>query len=219
MIKAVVFDFDGTLADTIPITISAIEKLAEEELHRKVPQKTYTLLKDLSIKEIILRERIPVLKLPYYAFRLNKMTAAAKKKADLFPGIKKMLSELSKNHIIGILTSSDKDIVQPVISRHGIENLSFVFTGSPLFGKQLTMMRMLLSTGLKKEEVIYVGDEIRDIQACRKAGIKIISVTWGYNSKKGLKKEKPDYIAESVRDIEKILAAAASSSSITKKPN
>lgn len=201
MIKAVVFDFDGTLADTIPLTLAAIEQLAEEKLHRKVSKKTYHMLKDLSIKDIILREKIPIIKLPYYAFRLELMTAEAKKKADLFSGIKPLLSELSKDYMVGILTSSEKGIVNPVIANHGLDKISFLFAGSPLFGKEKAMRRMLRKNKLKKEEVIYVGDEIRDIEACRKAGIRIISVTWGYNSKKSLKEKKPDGLAETPKKL------------------
>ena len=51
MIKAVVFDFDGTLADTIPLIVSEIEQLAEKELHRKYTPQDFIRLRDKSSPE------------------------------------------------------------------------------------------------------------------------------------------------------------------------
>ena len=58
---------------------------------------------------------------------------------------------------------------------------------------------------LKPQEIIYVGDEVRDIQACKKIGVKIIAVSWGYNSKEILDREKPDYLVNKPIEIPKIL--------------
>jgi len=54
---------------------------------------------------------------------------------------------------------------------------------------------------LYTEDVIYIGDEVRDIEAARAAGIKIASVTWGYNLESILTENKPDYIVTQPRDL------------------
>ena len=46
-------------------------------------------------------------------------------------------------------------------------------------------------------ETLYIGDEVRDIDACRKTGIRIISVTWGFNSKEALCRKNPDFLVDS----------------------
>ena len=58
---------------------------------------------------------------------------------------------------------------------------------------------------INPHEVIYVGDEERDIIASKKARIKNIAVTWGFNSKEKLSREKPDYIVDSPMQIIEIV--------------
>lgn len=62
-----------------------------------------------------------------------------------------------------------------------------------IMGKEKTIKKLLTSHKLNPHEVIYVGDEIRDIKACRKIGIKIICVDWGYDAIEMLKINQPDY--------------------------
>ena len=60
---------------------------------------------------------------------------------------------------------------------------------------------MLKAFNLKKSEVIYVGDELRDIIACKKVGIKVIWVGWGYDVEDVVKQEYPDYIVHIPNEI------------------
>ena len=62
-------------------------------------------------------------------------------------------------------------------------------------------MKAMKKFRLNKENIIYIADEIRDIDACRKAGIKIISVCWGFNSKAALSVKNAEYLAEIPADI------------------
>jgi phosphoglycolate phosphatase-like HAD superfamily hydrolase len=50
---------------------------------------------------------------------------------------------------------------------------------------------------LDPSKVFYIGDETRDIEAAKKAGIKSIAVTWGYNTKAILDNSNPDFLCES----------------------
>jgi len=51
------------------------------------------------------------------------------------------------------------------------------------------------------QSVFYVGDETRDVEAARKAGVKTIAVTWGFNGEDILKKQKPDYLARRPEEL------------------
>jgi phosphoglycolate phosphatase len=57
-----------------------------------------------------------------------------------------------------------------------------------------------------KSDFIYVGDEYRDIEAAKAANVKIISVTWGFNSREVLENANSGYIAEDTEEILKLLA-------------
>ena len=58
-----------------------------------------------------------------------------------------------------------------------------------------------------KNHVFYVCDEVRDIEAARKSGIKSIAVTWGYNTKGALIKENPDFLVNSPDELRNIITS------------
>jgi phosphoglycolate phosphatase-like HAD superfamily hydrolase len=59
---------------------------------------------------------------------------------------------------------------------------------------------------LSKFETLYIGDEVRDIKAAKDAGIKVASVTWGYNFENVLTDNNPDYIVPRPEDLLKIVS-------------
>jgi len=54
-------------------------------------------------------------------------------------------------------------------------------------------------------DVYFVGDEIRDMEAGKKAKVKTVAVSWGYNTAESLQKENPDYLIDSPQELEKII--------------
>jgi phosphoglycolate phosphatase-like HAD superfamily hydrolase len=61
--------------------------------------------------------------------------------------------------------------------------------------------KILRRYGIRKEEVLYVGDEIRDITATKNIGVDIASVDWGYNSREGLEEHKPEYLISEPEEL------------------
>jgi phosphoglycolate phosphatase-like HAD superfamily hydrolase len=72
-------------------------------------------------------------------------------------------------------------------------------------GKPREFHRILKKRKVAKDEVIYIGDESRDVEAARESGIKVISVTWGYNSREALSAHRPDFIAETPDELQQIV--------------
>jgi phosphoglycolate phosphatase len=67
------------------------------------------------------------------------------------------------------------------------------------------MIKLLKKEKLEKEEVIYVADELRDVLACKKAGIKMIGVSWGLHRQRLLKENRVDFIVKKPEEIMKIV--------------
>ena len=63
-----------------------------------------------------------------------------------------------------------------------------------LWGKSHHLKTLLKTHEFDLNKTIYIGDEIRDIEAAHKVGIRIAAVTWGYNSKKALESYHPDFL-------------------------
>ena len=205
MIKAIAFDFDGTLADTAEFLLKAVKEVGKE--YGVNIKKSINTLKKMSAKDIVKNE----LKLKFYQFpgfkeKIKKIAGAdIRNNAKLFKGMAKVWEELSHHYSVGIVTSNSEETVRNTLAKAGIENVDFVISEKSLFGKHRALRKMLRKLKLKSEEAIYVGDEIRDIDACKKTGIRMIAVSWGFNSKKALKKEEPTYLIDKPNEIIKIL--------------
>jgi len=193
-IDRIVFDFDGTLADTFEQSISLIKEYRPDfdekdvEIYRELGARGAKKELKISLKEI---------------FRIMRLVKKKHKdiieKAEVFEGIKEIIEKLRKNEIeVGILSSNSKENIKRWLTKKAV-NVDWVRSESTIFGKDKAIVK------IKSENMIYVGDEVRDVEACHKIGVKIVSVTWGYNSKKALKKAGADYVVESSFELRKLL--------------
>ncbi len=203
--KNVIFDFDGTLVDSQSIFSSCINELGEtfgygpiefgsEEYREK---STRAMLADVLG---LVPEQVP-----YWTEKFKALLSRNTGKAFTFKGMGKVLSVLRKDYWIGVVTSNAEESVRHILARDGIGKVDFIWADAPILAKDEAIEGLLADQALSPEETIYVGDEVRDIDACRKAGIKIISVSWGFNSKAVLRKKEPDYLVEAPMQLLTIL--------------
>lgn len=194
MVKCLIFDFDGTIADTLPFAVNtAIElnrelKLLEED---KIDIEKF---RGMSSEDFYKSLGISKLKLFLYTFkfldRLNKKIEGL----TTFEGLPEVLKILKdKGIILGVVTTNTKKMVEKFLKDDQIEYFDFIKQSLFLFGKAKKLRGAVRKLELNKNEVIYIGDETRDIKAAREAGIKVASVTWGYNVEKILVDARPDY--------------------------
>ena len=211
-IKFVIFDFDGTIADTLPFSFQKflemakllqIDNLNDKQIINEIRSKSYQELLSGSFKKAWL-------KLPFVVNMIKNMQVELEKEMDkikLFPGIKKFLFDLKKEgYKLVIISSNRKENIDKFIKFNKLNVFDFVHGKTDLFGKAGYLKKFLKDFNLKKSEVIYIGDEIRDVEACHKVGIKMIGVSWGLNTVEALKKNGVDYIVNKPIDILKIIS-------------
>lgn len=123
--------------------------------------------------------------------------------ADIYP----LLSELYRNEQfhLGILTSNTHQNVAQFLEKNELSFFEFISTGKSVFGKSHLINKIMRQRKVSKNDVCYVCDEIRDIEAAKKPGIKSIAVTWGYNTKDALIKENPDFIVDTPDELRRVL--------------
>ncbi|MCJ8279093.1 MAG: HAD-IA family hydrolase [Rivularia sp. ALOHA_DT_140] len=205
--KVIIFDFDGTIADTVDALVNIANSLAVEFSFAPITPEEFLLLKNLTSREIFKYSGIPLFKIP---FLLKKVKRELKNKIpELKPiqGIPEALLELQENGSrLGIITSNSKGNVREFLKINNLDNFfEFVHTGVTIFGKTTIINNVLKQRQIKTQDVIYVGDETRDIEASKKAQIKICSVTWGFNSEEALSKENPDFLIHHPRELLEIV--------------
>lgn len=195
-VKVIIFDFDGTLADTLDALVSITNRLAVEFGYKQTAPEELAQIRNLSSREIVEQSGISIFKIP---FLLKKIKSALRNDIqELNPilGIKEALIKLkNKGTKLGILTSNSEENVKIFLTEHGMEELfSFIYSGTSLFGKHKVIRKFMKQNNLNSDEVIYVGDETRDIESSKKINIKVIAVSWGFNSGEALAKQKPDFL-------------------------
>ena len=197
MKKYIVFDFDGTMADTYNNVLDIANDLKKDG-YKGI---NFEDIREHGFRYLIQKSGIPLRKIPKFVYQI-KSKLKKENNIKLFPGILDVFKELNKSYNLGIVSSNSEENVKIVLKRYKIENLfNFIYSDSFLFGKHLVLKRMCKKYKINPDDIIYVGDEDRDIIASKKAKIKIMAVTWGFNSEKLLKKNKPDYLVNSPKEI------------------
>jgi phosphoglycolate phosphatase-like HAD superfamily hydrolase len=82
----------------------------------------------------------------------------------------------------------------------------FVRCSSKLLGKARMIRSVIRRQHVRAAEILFVGDETRDIEACQKVGVRIVAVTWGYNSRRSIVAMKPDFIFDDSKELVALLA-------------
>lgn len=119
-----------------------------------------------------------------------------------FAGIVDVLRELQKKGFsIGVLTSNQAVVANEFFEAHDFPKFDFVVSEKTLFGKDRALRRIIKRFGLEKNQVLYVGDEPRDVSASRKAGVQVLGVTWGLAGVEGFAQKMPDKLVNSPKDL------------------
>jgi phosphoglycolate phosphatase len=203
-----VFDFDGTIADTFQLVIEIFNKYATLYGYPKLDAKTIFILRNKSAKDVIRYLKIPILKLPFFMKKAMRDIKSNVKDIPSIAGIKHELIQLKKDgYSINILTSNKEENVKEFLKIQAYPHFDHIYTGRSIFGKSKLMNQFINETKLDRSNILYIGDEVRDIEAAKKIKLKIVSVTWGFNSKEILEQNKPDYIISKPSELRKILDA------------
>jgi len=196
------FDFDGTLADSLGLGIEIANYLAPKHGFESIDISKIEHYRSLSSQELVKEFKVPFFKLPILApiFKIEmKKRIEHLKPID---GVPEMLKLFAEKYYLGILTSNNVDNVEHFLDKYGLRSyISDIRSEFQLFGKHNSLKKIISHHNINKKQIIYVGDETRDIEATNKAKIKSVAVTWGFNSDKALKRFKPDKIAYTTEDI------------------
>lgn len=206
--KYLIFDFDGTLADTESQAFTIYNELADKYNYKKITRDDLHNIKHLSFLEIIKLVDMPYTSIPKMVKQGQRLLKASMGSIKPFQSdIKEILVEIRENiEIMGIITSNTSKNVKKFVANEDINLFDFV-ESSPLLGKEKKINSICKKYKLNKEQVLYIGDETRDIDACKHAQVKCAAVTWGYNYLEALSKHNPDYIINDLKDILTILSS------------
>ncbi|WP_027338633.1 HAD-IA family hydrolase [Halonatronum saccharophilum] len=203
MVKYIVFDFDGTLADSMGIGVKVFNQMADKYGFKKLKDGNIEELRGLSVIEKCKAVNVPIYRLPFLALEFQRIFKESLSELRLFDGIRNMLTSLEeKGYKLAIISSNAEENIREFLEGEGIlDSIEEIFSSNNIFGKDKVIKKFLKKNKLNSSEIIYVGDEERDIQACKKIGVEIIWVSWGFDLLKAVEKENPDYIVHNPSQI------------------
>jgi phosphoglycolate phosphatase len=179
----ILFDFDGTLADSLPLQKQAFSELARQNGWPEISEDDFRKLRRLSLKDALLELKIPLWRVPGLLKAGQKLLHQRWGEAKVFPGISEALDSLSQSGFqLGIVTSNTTSAVDIVLKNANIqEYFSFVVAEPHLWGKANRLRKLVKQHGWNTNRIWYVGDEVRDLEAAQDTGLTGIGVTWGLN--------------------------------------
>lgn len=196
-----IFDFDGTLADSFPWFCSTLNQTARQFGFREASPSEIDELRALGTREIVARLGVPMWKLPAIAMHMRKLSAQAREAVPLFPGVEPMFAALAGRDIaIAIVSSNGEDTIRRTLGP-AAAHVSHFACGASLWGKNAKFRSVIKHLGIDKRRVIAIGDEVRDIEAARSAGIAAGVVTFGYNTGASLRARGPDLVFDNYREL------------------
>jgi phosphoglycolate phosphatase len=205
--QLVIFDFDGTLADSFPWFSRVLNDVADRFHFKRVEAHETDALRRMDVHQLMRHLGVPAWKLPLIARHLRKRKSRELDQTRLFDGVDQMLRRLSDAGIALALVSSNSDAnVRAILGGENAGLIRYYECGTSLLGKASRFRRILRRTAIHARDAIAIGDEVRDLEAARKEGIAFAAVTWGYMAADAMIAHAPAIVFHSVDQIADELA-------------
>ncbi len=198
--KAIIFDLDGTLADSITVGLEILNEL--KVIERTVTRDDYDRTKNMTIKAIFKEFGIPLWRVPQLAMRGRSALTKRMHEIPFFEGMDDTIQALAHDHRLFVMSSNSLANVRKFLEIHHVrEPFEQIYGGVGIFGKAKALNRIIKQHDLDRSQTYYVGDEVRDVVAAKKARLKTVSVTWGFNGEEILSAQNPDYIVHTPQEL------------------
>ncbi len=202
----VIFDFDGTLANTLDLVARIYNENAHNYGALPIDMKDLSEYRKLSYKKAMKKLKIRWTVLPRLVLFVSREMKKHMDEVKPYEGMVDVLNDIQKQGIsIGVLTSNDGVLVHEYLEKNNFPIFDFIVSEKTMFGKEKALKKIMKRHGLQRDRVVYVGDEPRDITACNKAGIKVIGVTWGVGGREGLSATPPDWLVDTPEQLKQTI--------------
>lgn len=195
--KAIIFDFDGVIADTFEFHREHFKKylnvsLSREE-YRNLHKGNVFKGNGLNENEKVISENL----VEYF-----KMIEKDHHKVQVFEGMSDLLKKMSKDHSLFIITSSSDVNVNSFLKKENIFDCFAEILGVEFDKSKIVKFNYILDNyNLKKEDVLFVTDTLGDVLEANKVGLRSIAVTWGFHDRETLAEGAPFAFVDGAEEV------------------
>ncbi|WP_111979317.1 HAD-IA family hydrolase [Algibacillus agarilyticus] len=196
-----IFDFDGTLADTLMINLKILNELSSFYQFKYTTPSQMQVLRQLPANQVLKKLGINWFKVPWVMRSAKKKLNQYMTQLPICEDLKTTLFSLQKQYQLGIVTTNSRENVDAFLVHNRLGFFDFIYADAKLLGKNFMLKRVLRKEGLSADNTFYIGDELRDIIAAQRCSLQCLSVCWGYNSRGVLIKHNPNNIVEAPQHL------------------
>ena len=198
----VIFDFDGTLADSLPCFLGIMDRLSEQHGFRKIAVHDLEAMRRFDARQLFQHLGIPFWKLPGLTRQIRRLMAEHVDEVSLFPGIEDFLRRLLGQGVdLAIVSSNSWENIRRILGPENTLLFQHTECEASIFGKRPKLRRVLRKSGHTPDRAIYIGDEIRDLQAAHAEGLAFGAVTWGHTPADQFRSHGPQEVFETVEQM------------------
>jgi phosphoglycolate phosphatase len=205
--RLVIFDMDGTLADSFPWFARNLNAVADKFRFRRVAADEIEAMRHLDTRHLLARFEIPLWKVPLIARHMRALKAQQLGEIALFPGVARMLRDVKDAGVgIAVVTSDTESNTRRTLGAENAARIDHFACGASLFGKGAKFRQVLRRARIAAGDALAIGDETRDAEAARQVGIAFGAVAWGYANVAALQAANPARVFFSMDEIVTALA-------------
>jgi phosphoglycolate phosphatase len=203
--RLAIFDFDGTLADSFPFFVQVFNQLAEQHRFKGIDPELAPAFRRYNARQMMRQVGMPAWKLPLVAKSFISLMSQNASSISLFSGIDDMLLHLANKGVtLAVVSSNSYENVSRILGSANTKLISRFECGMSIFGKPDRIKKVLKKTGIPRDEVIFIGDQVTDLEAARKENIAFGAVSWGYGTIESLREHFPEEEFDTVSAIKRI---------------
>lgn len=207
MKSVAIFDFDGTLADSLDVVIDEYNRLAPRYRVKPIDRADLPRLRALRGPAALREHQVSLWKLPFLVRSMRSALHTRAAELRPFAGIPDALHALEQAGCrCSVLSTNSASNIQRFMRANQLNMFEHVAGGASMFGKAGALKKLMKRAKLEPARVHYVGDEIRDVAAAKAAGVRSIAVSWGYAKRDALAALKPDHIVDTPQQLVELLA-------------
>lgn len=215
--QLVIFDFDGTLADSFPFFASVFNQLAQQYRFNPIELHEVENLRHASPRQIMQHVGMAGWKLPLVSRNFIRRMRQNAHQIELFAQVAESLQFLAAANVqLAIVSSNSQQNVAAILGPELMRLFGQVYCGMSIFGKTTHLKKMVKKSGLLPRQVIYIGDQETDAEAAAAAQIDFGAVSWGYGSLQALRRHRLAAEFVNVPDLCLLAATSISGEAIAK---